>query len=113
MADFLAKSKVGSSVLPTKQREVAESTDFDKVFKPFALRRGIDVAPMSYFGASRGRLKGVEDNPIAALDGGVSPLPPPPALVIQPPPINLPGAFISPFRAAYPLNPRCKTAFAR
>lgn len=112
MADFLAKSKVGSSVLPTKQKEVAKTTDFDKMFKPFALRRGVEVAPISYFGASRGRLKGVEDNPIAALDGGVSPLSPPPALVIQPPPFSLSGVFVSPFRVVCSLNPCSKTAFA-
>ena len=60
-------------------KEAMESTDFDRVFRPFALRKGIDVASINYFGAPR---EGVEENPVDVLDGGAL-LSPPPAPVIQ------------------------------
>ena len=74
---------------PARHREVAESTDFDRVFKPFALRKGIEVAPINHFGTPR---EGVKKNPIVVLDGGAPPLPPP-APVTRSPPVSLPGAL--------------------
>ena len=96
MANFLAKSKVGPSIPSTGQKGAAESTDFDKVFKPFALRKGVEVAPINFFGIRRGSLDGVEENPIVVLDDEtrLSSLPAP---VIPPPPVSLPGVCSSHF----------------
>ncbi|KAF9646857.1 hypothetical protein BDM02DRAFT_3188474 [Thelephora ganbajun] len=89
MANFLAKSKAGLSTLSTEHKEATESTDFDRVFKPFALRKGVEMAPINYFGTHQRLLDDVEENPITILDDR-TPLPPPPALVIRSPPISLP-----------------------
>lgn len=91
MANFFAKSKAGRSIPSSGHDDVAESTDFDKVFKPFALRKGVEVAPINYFGARRRSLDGVEDNPIVLSDGGT--LLPSPPIVIRPPPVSLPGVI--------------------
>ena len=90
MANFFAKSKAEPSIPSTGHKEAAEATDFDKVFKPFALRKGIEVAPINHFSTRRRSLDGVEENPIVVLDGE-TPLPLPPAPVIRPPPVDLPG----------------------
>jgi len=92
MANFFAKSKAEPSIPLTGKKEAAEATDFDTVFKPFALRRGVEVAPINYFGAHRRSLNGVEENPIVVF-GGKTPLPPLPAHVIQSLPVNLPGVI--------------------
>ena len=88
MANFLAKSKAGPSMPSARHKEVAKSTDFDRVFKPFALRRGVEMAPVNYFGTPR---KSVEENSSVVSDGGTH-LPQPPATVIWSPPVSLPGA---------------------
>lgn len=76
-------------------KEVAEATDFDKVFKPFALRKGVEVAPINYFVTRLRSLDGVEENPIVLLDDE-TPLPSLSAPVIHSPPADLPGMiFIS------------------
>lgn len=85
MAKFLAKSKAGPPMPPTRHEE-AESTDFDRVFKPFALRKGVEVAPTNCYGTR----EGVEENPIVVLDSG-APLSPSPAPVIRSPPVSLLG----------------------
>lgn len=87
MANFLVKSKAGPSTPPVRHEKVAESTDFDRVFKPFALKKGVEVASMNCFGTLR---KGVEENPIVVLDGG-APLPPLPAPAIRSSPVSLLG----------------------
>jgi len=94
MANFFAKSKAGPSIPSTGYDEAAESTDFDKVFKPFALRKGVEVAPTNYFGASRRSLDGVEENPIVLLDDETL-LPSLPASVMRSPPLSLPGVIHS------------------
>ena len=90
MANFLAKSKVGPSIPSAEYREAAKSTDFDKVFKPFALRKGVEVAPINYFGTRRRPLDGVEENPSVVLDDQ-TPLPSPPSPATRSPPVSLPG----------------------
>jgi len=90
MANFFAKSKAETSIPSSGQRGAAEATDFDKVFKPFALRKGIEVAPINYFSTRRRSLDGVEENTIVVLDDE-SPPPPPSAPVTRSPPANLPG----------------------
>jgi len=90
MANFFAKSKAETSMSSTGHKEAAEATDFDKVFKPFALKKGVEVAPINYFGACRRSLDGVKANPIVVLDSE-TPLPPPSASVIDSPPVGLPG----------------------
>lgn len=86
MANFLVKSKAGPSIPSARHRE-AESTDFDRVFKPFALRKGVEVAPINYHITPR---DDVEKNIIVVSEGG-TPLPSPPPPVIRPPPVSLPG----------------------
>jgi chromatin assembly factor 1 subunit A len=92
MANFFAKPKAGPSIPPTGHKEAAESTDFDKVFKPFALRKGVEVVPINHFGTRRRPLDGMEDNLIIVLDDE-TPLPASPAPVIRSPPASLPGAI--------------------
>ena len=89
MASFFAKSKAGPSIPSTGHSEPSESTDFDKVFKPFALKKGVEVAPINYFVARRRPLDGVEENPIVLLDDET----PLPVSVIRSPPANLPGVI--------------------
>jgi len=91
MAIFFAKSKSGPSISSSGDNDAAGSTDFDKVFKPFALKKGIEVAPINYFGARRRCLDGVEDNSIV-LSGGDTLLPSPP-VVIRSLPVSLPGVI--------------------
>ena len=110
MANFLAKSKAGPSIPSTGHKEVAGSTDFDKVFKPFALRKGVEVAPINYFGTRRRSSDGVGENPIVVLDDEIL-LPSQPAHVIRSP-VGLPGVIRTSLHSAYRLNPRCKTVFA-
>jgi hypothetical protein len=107
MANFLAKSKAGPSIPPARHREVAESTDFDRVFKPFALRKGVEVAPINHFDTPR---EGLKKNPIFVLDGE-APLLPSPAPVTRSPPVGLPGAIkISAARSTF-TNTLCKIVF--
>ena len=92
MANFFAKSKAEPSIPSTGHKEAAEATDFDKVFKPFALRKGVEVAPINYFGTHRRSLDGVEENPIVVFGDG-TPLSPPPTHVIPFLPVRLPGVI--------------------
>jgi len=111
MANFLAKSTAGPSIPLTGYREAAESTDFDKVFKPFALRKGVEVAPISYFGTHRGSLDGVEENTVVVLDDE-NLLPLPSAPVPQSLPVSLSGVNHVPVHNALPLSSHCKVPFA-
>ena len=90
MANFFAKSKAEPSIPLTGHKEAAEATDFDKAFKPFALRKGVEVAPINYFSTRRRSFDGVEENPIVVLDDETL-LSPPSAPVICSPPVDLPG----------------------
>jgi hypothetical protein len=98
MANFLAKSKGGPSISLAGHRGAAESTDFDRMFKPFALRKGVEVAPTNFFVAPR---EGVVENPIAIVDGETLPPPPPP--VSGSPPLSLRGAINVPVHFTGPL----------
>lgn len=104
MANFLAKSKAEPTIPLTDHKEATEVTDFDKVFKPFALRRGVEVVPINYFGTRRRSLDGVEENPIIVLDGE-TPLQSLPAPVIRCPPIDLPGVIHISFSQRIPTKP--------
>jgi hypothetical protein len=95
MANFFAKSKAETLIPSTGHKEVAEVTDFDKVFKQFALRKGVEVAPINHFGTRRGSLDGVEEDPIVVLDEE-TPLLPPSAPVTHSPPAHLPGIIYTP-----------------
>lgn len=109
MTNFFAKSRAETSVSSAGLREATEATDFDKVFKPFALKKGVEVAPTNYFGAPLKTLDGIEENPIIVLDGETL-LPPPFTPVMHSSPTGLPGVVrISP-HSAYPLNPFHKIA---
>lgn len=79
-----------------RHKEETESNDFDRVFRPFALRKGVEVAPVNYFDTPR---EGLEEKPIVVSDG-------------RPPHISLLGVVFTPFRALDPLTPHCKTVFA-
>ena len=110
MANFLAKSRTESTIPSTDHKEAAEATDFDKVFKPFALRKGIEMVPINYFGTRLRSLDGVEENPIVVLDGATPP-PSLPAPLIRYPPVNLPGVIHISLSQRIPTKPRLKTAF--
>jgi len=90
MANFFAKSKAGPSISLSGHNDAAESTDFDKVFKPFALKKGVEVVPINYFCARRRSSDGVEDNCVVLSDGNT--LPPPTPVVIRSP-LTLPGVI--------------------
>ena len=107
MANFFAKPKAGSSIPLTARKESTESTDFDKVFKPFALRKGVQVAPTNHFGAHRRLLGGVEENPTVLLDNEIPP-PSPPTPVIRSPPANSLGLFHASLSHRIPLTPHSK-----
>ena len=92
MANFLAKSKVEPPMPSARHKEAAESTDFEKVFKPFALRKGVELAPINRFGMHRRLLDGVEENPIVVLDDEKL-LPPLSAPVIQSSSLSSPGTI--------------------
>ena len=81
----------------TGHKEAAEASDFDKVFKPFALKKDVEVAPINYFGTRR---RSLEENPIAVLDNE-TPLSPPSAPVIRSPPVSLPGVIRTPLLIAH------------
>jgi len=98
MANFFAKSKAGPSIPSTGDNDSAESTDFDKVFKPFALRKGVEVAPINYLSARRKLSDGMEENPIVLLDDETL-LPSPHVPVIRSPPVSLPGVVCFLFMA--------------
>lgn len=97
--------------MPLAGNEAAEATDFDKVFKPFALKKGVKVAPINSFGERRKSLDGVEENPIVVLDDE-PPLLPPHTVMMRSPPSNLPGMAHIPPSQCVPLSPYCKTASA-
>lgn len=86
MANFFAKSKAEPSTPSTGHKGPVDVTDFEKAFKPFALKKGVQVAPINYFGAHRRTLDGVEE-----LLGDEISLSPPPAPVIRSPPASLSG----------------------
>jgi chromatin assembly factor 1 subunit A len=90
MANFFARTKAGPSIPPTGYKGATGSTDFDRVFKPFALRKGVEVAPINHFGTHRRLLEGVEDDSVIVLDDE-TPLPPSSAPGIRSPPASLPG----------------------
>lgn len=90
MTNFFAKSKAEPSTPSTRHKEDTEATDFDKVFKPFALRKGVEVAPINYFSTRRGSLDGVEENPTVVLDDETL-LSPSSAPVVRSPSISSPG----------------------
>ena len=94
MANFFAKSKAGPSISPSGHNDAVEFTDFDKAFKPFALKKGVEVAPINYFSARRRSSNGVEDNSIVPSDGDT--LPPSPFVVIRSPSASLPGVIYFP-----------------
>ena len=89
MTSFFSKPKAEPSI-SLAGNESPEATDFDKVFKPFALKKGVKVAPINYFCARRKSLDGVEENPIVVFDDE-TPLFPPPVAVKRSPPSSLPG----------------------
>lgn len=91
MANFFAKSKARPSRSSSGHNDAAEPTDFDKVFKPFALKKGVEVAPINYFSARQRSLDGIEDNPIVLSDGDTLLSSPP--VVIRSPPVGLPGVI--------------------
>lgn len=92
MANFFAKPKTEPPIPSTGHKEAADATDFDKVFKPFALRKGVEVAPTNYFCTYRRALGGVGENPILVSDDE-TPLPSPSAPVIRFSPASLPGVI--------------------
>lgn len=102
MTSFFSKPKTEPSI-PLAGNEAAEATDFDKVFKPFALKKGVKVAPINSFGARRKSLDGVEENPIIVLDDEPPLLPH--AAVTRSPPSSLPGMTYIPPSQRAPTKP--------